>query len=76
MFITVIIIVSVFLIILFFRWLIRLLLSRQRRRDDVTEELKVKRKMKNKKELIANEDVEGLKEKMRLSTKRRMRFDK
>ncbi len=32
--------------------------------------------MKNMKELIANEDVEGLKEKMRLSTKRRMRFDK
>ena len=56
LFITVIIIVSVFLIILFFRWLIRLLLSRQRRRDDVTEELKVKRKMKNKKERFVRED--------------------
>jgi len=54
--IMVFILISVAAVILLFRWLIRLLLSRQGRMDDITEELKVKRKAVTKKEKFARED--------------------
>ncbi|SEQ64792.1 hypothetical protein SAMN02910369_02176 [Lachnospiraceae bacterium NE2001] len=56
LFIIAIIAVSVAFVILFFRWLIRMLLSRQKRIEDVTEELHVKRKVKAEKEKYTKED--------------------